>query len=54
MFSVHQTDVVQYGSDIADWATHEFALTGAWSPRRSSVRIAFWSDLAEGAEDADL
>ena len=54
VFSVHQTDVIHYGTDLDDYVVHEFGITGDWSPRRPTVRIPFWSDLADGAEDGDL
>jgi hypothetical protein len=33
---------------------HEFWRPGNWSRQGGVARVAFWSDLAEGAEDADL
>ena len=53
VFSVHQTDVIYYGRDLADYLEHEFGTTRTWGAD-VAVRIPFWSDLAEGVEDADL
>ena len=52
VFSVHQTDVIYYGNTLDDYLVHEFASGGAALP--PTVRIPFWSDLAEGARDDDL
>jgi hypothetical protein len=52
VFSVHQTDVIYYGADLADYLAHEFGEPAAG--RHPTVRIPFWSDLAEGVEDVDL
>jgi hypothetical protein len=46
VFSVYQSDVVYYGSDLADYFRREFGDPGqplAHQPRR----IRFWSDLVE-------
>jgi hypothetical protein len=46
VFSVYQTDVIYYGSDLASYFQREFFNT---ADRESSPhRIEFWSDLAEG------
>ena len=38
VFSVHQTDVIYYGNDLADWLNHEFGVPlptwAASHPRR--------------------
>ena len=54
VFSVYQTDVIYYGSDLGDYVAHEFRLVDEVSAGSPRVRIPFWSDLAEGAEDVDL
>jgi hypothetical protein len=42
VFSVHQTDIIHYGFDLADYLRHEFALPGR-EPWPDSVRpIRFW------------
>jgi hypothetical protein len=49
VFSVHQTDVIYYGRNLADYFAHEFGsrrLPLASKP----IRIDFWSDLAEGED----
>ncbi|MCY1675756.1 hypothetical protein OVA06_13740 [Pseudarthrobacter sp. SL88] len=46
VFSVYQTDVIYYGSDLASYFQSEFFNN---PDRKSSThRIEFWSDLAEG------
>ncbi|UKA61116.1 hypothetical protein [Arthrobacter sp. FW306-04-A] len=46
VFSVHQTDVIYYGSDLVSYFQQEFFRT----PDRKSPnhRVDFWSELAEG------
>ena len=42
VFSVHQTDIIEYGFDLADYLRHEFELPGR-EPRPERVRkIRFW------------
>lgn len=55
VFSVHQTDVVYYGSGLADWALHEFSARRSDAAHnraavggRAATRVEFWSDVAEG------
>jgi hypothetical protein len=46
VFSVHQTDVIYYGYDLADYLRHEFNLNGR-HPWPACVRhIRFWGDIA--------
>lgn len=55
VFSVYHTDVIYYGNDLLDYLAQEFRET--WSLWRRSpelIRTHFWSDLAEGAENASL
>ncbi len=42
VFSVHQTDIIHYGSDLADYLRHEFGLPGRepWPERVRPIR--FW------------
>ncbi len=42
VFSVHQTDIIHYGFDLADYLRHEFHLPGRepWPERVRSIR--FW------------
>jgi hypothetical protein len=54
VFSVYQTDVIVYGADLDDYLVQEFGGARADPVPRPTVRIPFWSDLAEGAEDDDL
>jgi hypothetical protein len=46
VFSVHQSDVIYYGSDLVSYFQNEFFN----NPDRKSAmhRVDFWSDLAEG------
>jgi hypothetical protein len=42
VFSVHQTDIIHYGFDLADYLRHEFGLPGR-EPWPDQVRpIRFW------------
>lgn len=54
VFSVHQTDVIYYGDNLADYIAYEFKLPGASRGNHPQLRVPFWSDLAEGAENEDL
>ncbi|MDR7381731.1 hypothetical protein [Promicromonospora iranensis] len=47
MFSAYQTDVIYYGTDLADYCAHE--LIGETTGRTHHRRSAFWSDLVGGA-----
>lgn len=43
VFSVHQTDIIHYGFDLADYLRHDFQLPGR-EPWPASVRqIRFWN-----------
>jgi hypothetical protein len=55
VFSVHQTDVIYYGDNLLDYVAHEFN-TPPLHPATPGERphLPFWSDLAEGADNADL
>jgi hypothetical protein len=47
VLSVHQSDIIYYGADLADYFDHEFG--GNRRPLPDHVkRIRFWSDLIEG------
>lgn len=52
VFSVYQTDVPVYGDDLLDYVAREFNAP-PFNPG-ARMRVPFWSDLAEGAEDCDL
>jgi hypothetical protein len=55
VLSVHQTDVIYYGDDLLDYVAHEFGSPPRHPAGPDAVRrIAFWSDLAEGAESSEL
>lgn len=56
VFSVYHTDVIYYGDNLLDYISKEFWLASRPWPTRSPrlLRISFWSDLAEGAENASL
>ena len=42
VFSVHQTDIIHYGFDLADYFRHEFHLTGREPWPRNIRTIRFW------------
>jgi hypothetical protein len=46
VFSVHQTDIIYYGFDLADYLRHEFKLGGREPWPVQVPHIAFWGDLA--------
>lgn len=46
VFSAYQTDVIYYGTDLADYCAYEFL--GETTGRTHHRRIAFWSDLVGG------
>ena len=55
MLSVYQTDVIYYGDNLLDYVAHEFGSPPLHPAGPDGVRrIAFRSDLAVGAENADL
>ncbi|SEG37032.1 hypothetical protein SAMN02982929_01872 [Saccharopolyspora kobensis] len=47
VFSVHQTDVIYYGADLADYIAREFLPPTGAPLTWPTARIDFWSDLAE-------
>ncbi|MFD6176000.1 MULTISPECIES: hypothetical protein [unclassified Isoptericola] len=49
VFSAYQTDVIYYGTDLADYCAHEFL--GEASVPANHRRIPFWSDLVDGDHD---
>ncbi|HEY7814859.1 MAG TPA: hypothetical protein VIC62_16555 [Nakamurella sp.] len=53
MFSVHQSDVIYYGADLADYLRREFDPGTHREPSMWGY-VRFWSDLACGAESGDL
>jgi hypothetical protein len=44
VFSVHQTDIIIYGNDLADYFHREFGVSLPGSAAREPRRIRFWSD----------
>jgi hypothetical protein len=46
VFSVHQTDIIVYGTDLRDYLAHEFLMTEAeqedWTVPRGTRSIGFW------------
>lgn len=48
VFSVHQTDVIHYGTDLADYVAREFLPPTGLPLTSPTTRIDFWSDLVEG------
>lgn len=53
VFSVHQSDVIYYGDDLLDYVAREFGVS-PFHPAATRTYVPFWSDLADGAENADL
>ncbi len=50
VFSVYQTDIIYYGSDLISYLVHEFGivLPSEWmSPRSSGTFVEFWSDMID-------
>ncbi len=45
VFSVHQTDVIYYGNDLADWFNTEFGTPLPDWVTRQPRRVPFWSAL---------
>ncbi|MGW6979197.1 hypothetical protein ACWGE1_07090 [Streptomyces sp. NPDC054932] len=45
VLSVHQSDVILYGHDLADYIRYEFS--GRSSSLRARATVGFWSDLVE-------
>ena len=55
VFSIYQTDVIFYGDNLLDYVAHEFNAPPLHPAGPDGRRhISFWSDLADGAESADL
>ncbi|WP_405786748.1 hypothetical protein OG753_01385 [Streptomyces sp. NBC_00029] len=53
VLSVHQSDIIVYGNDLADYIRHEFAGRASGLPtRRSTVR--FWSYFVNGRPGIDV
>jgi len=53
VFSIHQSDVVYYGSDLLDYLQHELGSSDV-RPVVDPQPLWPWSDLARGADDVDL
>lgn len=55
VLSIYGTDVITYGSDLADYLAREFGGSSSPVPAPGPAhRIAFWSDLVDGVDPADL
>ncbi|WP_055600383.1 hypothetical protein, partial [Streptomyces aureus] len=52
VLSVHQTDVILYGNDLADYVRHEFA--GWASSLTAHATVGFWSYFVEGGPGIDV
>lgn len=51
VFSVYQTDIIYYGSDLATYLRHEFhRISHVDAVREEMRRIRFWSDLVDANE----
>jgi hypothetical protein len=49
VFSLHQSDAIYYGCDLADYLKNEFG--GIRVIEGTPKYVPFWSELAEGRED---
>jgi hypothetical protein len=47
VFSVYQSDIVYYGSDLADYFDHELNRNSNRDPMTNVKHIRFWSDMVE-------
>jgi hypothetical protein len=54
VFSVHQTDVIYYGTDLHDYLQREFGRNDRTPVEAVAHPIESWSSLAMGLEDKDL
>ncbi|MFD8826852.1 hypothetical protein ACFV1C_31425 [Streptomyces sp. NPDC059605] len=52
VLSVHQTDIILYGNDLADYIQYEFAGRSSGLPARAAV--GFWSYFVEGGPGIDV
>ncbi|MFD8708041.1 hypothetical protein ACFV1W_36600 [Kitasatospora sp. NPDC059648] len=50
VLSVHQTDIVYYGNDLADYLRHEFT-GGPSEPSHARATVDFWSHLVQGCPE---
>jgi hypothetical protein len=46
VFSVHQTDIIYYGTDLADYFAREFGVSRPNWAANEAREIRFWSALA--------
>ena len=55
VFSIYQTDVIHYGSDLADYLAREFLHRSSPVPTQDrSRRVRFWSDLVDGIDPTQM
>ncbi|MCX5129304.1 hypothetical protein [Streptomyces sp. NBC_00347] len=52
VLSVHQTDIIFYGNDLADYVRHEFTGRASTLPARATVD--FWSYFVHGGPGTDV
>lgn len=45
VLSVHQTDIISYGDDLADYVEHEFGQPRPTTADRPRATVEFWRDL---------
>ena len=48
IFSVYQSDIIYYGSNLANYIANEFSIPHQYAIVGTPKRIRFWSDFAEG------
>ena len=51
VFSVHQSDIIYYGSNLANYIVNEFSIPHQYALAGTPKHIRFWSDFAEGLVD---
>lgn len=51
VFSIHQSDIIYYGENLADYLAREFGAAVPRPPSGPFKRIRFWSEPAESSQD---
>jgi hypothetical protein len=45
VLSVHQTDIIYYGADLADYIEREFGYVPNWTDWDPQATVPFWSEF---------